>query len=579
MSLIELSGTEMVNELGLFRMRVMCPGRPLSESEINSLMGSQIKIEFYRGEEEQPERRINQSCFGLRSLGSDSVGSIYEMELRPWIWVMSRRQTSRIFHHLSVAEIITQVVSEYSGVEGSRSINKSGQCNAVQEYIVQYQETDLNFIRRLLEEFGVNFHIEMGRDDQTLVMTDGTQDFPEAVSRHRSFQSSGSELDQEETFKTWIAQRHLTTGAVRMSDYNFVTPAANMEASASRETPFSPAYLESYEHPGRYANPGDGSWRALRRLDALRGADSQAMISGNVPTVGAGMRFTLDDDGGNGMAGEYAVISAAHHYFAGGFSSGGGGGLGYHGEFTVVPSALPVAPDRVTPRPFLRGPQSAKVSNGGEADVDEHGRIKVQFPWDTNAESMPVRVSQLWAGATWGAQFIPRTGMEVLVDFMEGDPDRPVIVGCLYNDTNRYPGSLPDKKTTSGIKTDSIGGSGHNALIFEDKSGSEEVFIHAQKDLMIKVLDRELVEIGGDSKRTISGKSDTIVTGATVIQSDASIELKVGSSSIKIEPSKITIKSPSVSVEAMGQLEAKGTITKLSATTQLTVQAAIVMIN
>jgi type VI secretion system secreted protein VgrG len=471
------------------------------------------------------------------------------------------------------------VVLGFDGVDGAQFEDKSGSSYPQLEYTVQYQETDLNFIRRLMEEFGINFHIEMREATQVLVLTDATDDFARPVSRRRSFQPGSASSSTTEVFDTWIAQRHLTTGAVRMTDYNFRTPTQDMQVSASQESSFSPAVLESYEHPGRYPNTGIGGHLALRRLDALRGADQQAKASGHAPSLGAGMRFTLDDDCETGVGGEYAVIAATHHYFGGNFGSGGGGEMGYHGEYTVVPTSLPIAPDRVTPRPFLRGPQSAVVTVGADGDVDEHGRIKVRFPWDAREESMYCRVSQLWAGPNWGAQFIPRTGMEVLVDFMEGDPDRPVIVGCLYNETNRYPGSLPEKKTTSGIKTNSVGGDGHNALIFEDKSGSEEVFIHAQKDLMIKVLDRELVEIGGDSKRTISGKSDTIVTEATVIQSDASIELKVGSSSIKIEPSKITIKSPAVTVEAMGQLEAKGTITKLSATTQLTVQAAIVMIN
>ena len=312
---------------------------------------------------------------------------------------------------------------------------------------------------------------------------------------------------------------------------------------------------------------------------ALRGADEQTKASGYAPTLGAGMKFTLNDDDGQGFKGEYCVIAASHHYIESNFGSGGTGALGYHGEFTVVPADLAIAPDRVTPRPYLRGPQSAEVTVGAEGAVDEFGRIKVKFPWDKKAESMFCRVSQLWAGNGWGGQFIPRAGMEVMVDFMEGDPDRPVIVGCLYNATNKHPFPLPGSKTQSGIKTKSSDGSGHNILRFEDKANSQEIYIHAEKDMKLEIKNDETVDIKRDAKRTVEGKETITVTKELTIESYKSIELKVGSSSIKIESAKVTVSSPEIMIDAMGQLTNKGLSVKVTGSAEVAVSAALVRIN
>lgn len=577
LSLIELSGSEHVNDLGLFRLRVVSPDSPLSKSEVDKLIGGQIQIDItFDG---TAERTFTQTCFGLRDLGRNAVGSIYELELRPWIWIMSRRQTSRIFHNQTINKIIEEVIKDYRGVEGARLDDKIGSSIPKPEYTVQYQETDLNFIRRLMEEYGINFHIEMRDKAQHLVLTNLNDDLAQSTARHRSFQPGENAGGLEEVFNTWIAQRHLTTTSVRMTDYDFVHSATALEVNVRGKDGYNDVALESYEHPGRYNKEGDGKTLAKRRIQALRGADEQTKASGYAPTLGAGMKFTLDDDGGAGVEGQYCVIAASHHYLDSEFRSGGAGSLGYHGEYTLVPADLAIAPDRVTPRPYLRGPQSAEVSVGADGAVDEFGRIKVRFPWDKKAESMFCRVSQLWAGEGWGGQFIPRAGMEVLVDFMEGDPDRPVIVGCLYNDKNKHPFPLPGSKTQSGIKTRSSSGKGHNTLRFEDLSGKEEIFIHAEKDMKLEIKNDESVDIKGEAKRTVKGKETITVQDALKIESYKSIELKVGSSSIKIEPAKITVSSPEIMIDAMGQLTAKGLAVKVAGSAEVAVSGALVRIN
>lgn len=571
MTLVEFTGSEHVNELGEFRLRVICPGGRLNDGEVKKLIGGQITVTMTT--EGKVDRVFAQTCFGLRSLGVNGNGAVYELELRPWIWIMSQRRNSRIFYRMTVTEIVKTLVSEYGGAPLD---DKAGSTYPQLEYTVQYQESDLDFVRRLLEQFGINFHIDMRSGAQVLVLSNSADDFAEPFSRSRSFQPGNEASNAEEIFDHWINRRHFTPNAVRMIDYNYEKPVPDMKAETTQTAQFSAPVVESYEHPGRYKEQKEGNSFAKRRLDALRSADDRTQARGNALTLGAGMRFKLNDDGGAGLKDEYAVLSATHFYTNSNFGSGGSGDSGYSGEYTFFPAASPIAPDQVTPRPYLRGPQSAEVVTGAETggQVDEHGRIKVKFPWGGKDQSIFCRVSQLWAGSNWGGHFIPQVGMEVLVDFMEGDPDRPVIVGCLYNGVNKHPFPSGDMTFKSGIMTRS-----QNRLEFNDKPDSAEIVVNASKDLTFKVADKESITVEGDSETTVKGEKKVEVDGAVLIKSEKIIELKVGSSSIKIEPTQITISSPNVTVSAQGNLEAKGTIAKIEASGPMTIKAAIVTIN
>lgn len=593
--LLEFSGTEFVNDISSFRVRAVAEENPV---DLDDLLGKPMTVDF---KTKHGDRYFNLTVFSARFLGRDGKYLFYEFELRPWIWAMARRETSRIFTDLKPDEIIAQVLQEYSGLDNSAHEFHLQNTPPKLEYTVQYRETDLNFVRRLLEEYGINFHIRMEASKQTLVMSDSTDGFSTVEGPSRLFRPmEGVHENDVETFRTWLPQRMVTTGAVKLMDYDFKRPTVAMDAMQADTKNYSNAGFESYDYPGRYILRSDGQKLAKRRLDAFRAQDSTVRADGNLMSLGAGMMFTLADGPTDEDNGTYVCLSAHHHFADGGYRSGGTHSATYEGYFSVTKESAPIAPERVSPRGFVRGPHTAKVVDGMDGNVDEYGRITVQFHWDANAKSMPCRVSQMWSGPNWGTIFVPRAGMEVIVEFLEGDPDRPMVMGCVYNADNMPPYPLPDKKQVSGIKTQTMDGSGYNELIFDDTAGAELIRMHGQKDLEVTIENDETHEIRNDSTRKILGNrtdtidknqtstvkqnqtltvnqaQDTTVTGARTvtvkstetkkvtstlsISSDAKIELKVGGSSITIDNMGIKITAPKIEILASMQLETNGSM-------------------
>lgn len=608
--LLEFSGTESVNEIGMFRVKAM------SESPINpdELLGTAMKLVFKTISGK--DRTFNLTVFSSTYLGkdfdADKPAFIYEFELRPWAWVMSKRKMSRVFHNKTTLDVLNEVMQSYSSIECYGFNDQSGLLNELIEYVVQYNESDLDFVRRLLEKAGANFHFDMSGSAQTFLVTSGPESFPNAGDiPYRSVK--GQNVTNTEHFSGWAAERRVTTGAVRMMDYNFKTPTANMEATQSDTKSYSMSGLESFEYPGRYPDKGKGDKISLRRLQAARAGDAMSRAQGDCMSLGAGMKFKLSEADDGIEMGDYVVLSATHYFNQGSYRSGGNSRPPtYQGTFSVSSAALPVAPQIVTHRPPIIGIHTGMVVKGADNEVDEYGRIVVQMPWAQGAPTMKCRVAQMWAGDNWGTVFIPRTGMEVVVQFENGDPDFPVVTGCLYNARTMPPYSLPGEKTKSGFKSQSIGGSGYNELIFEDKAGSEMIRIHGQKDLDVTILNNETHTIKNDSTRSIIGnRKDTIsknldltvkqnqtttvqqnrtitvtqedkktVTGKVVVESTTSIELKCGASKILIEPAKITLTSVEIQIGATGMLKTNGSaMAEHTAGGILAVKAPMVMIN
>lgn len=595
----EFSGTEFVNDISSFRIRAVAAEKPV---DLDKLLGQPMTVDFATL---HGLRYFNMTVFSARYLGNERDNHFYEFELRPWIWAMARRETSRIFHKMKIDEIITKVLEDYRSLTGATHEFKLQASLPQLEYTVQYRETDLNFVRRLLEEYGINFHIRMSDSSQTLVMSDNTDGFATVAGPSRPFiPNAGHHEGDAEHFHTWLAQRMVTTGAVRMQDYDFKRPSVALEVTQNDEKGYENASFESYDYPGRYIQTADGNMLAKRRLEANRTADATVRADGNLLSLGAGMVFTLCDHEVRSENGKYVCLSAHHHFVDGGYRSGGGQSARYDGYYSLTKEASPIAPERITPRSIVRGPQTAVVVDGADGRVDEWGRIIVRFHWDTNAESMRCRVSQMWAGAQWGTVFIPRAGMEVIVEFLEGDPDRPIVVGCVYNATNMPPYPLPDKKQVSGIKTTTMGGSGYNELIFDDTAGAELIRIHGQKDLEVTIENDETHVIKNDSKHTItgnrtdvikknesttvqgnrtvtvSGTETTKVTKKIAISSDAEIEIKVGPSMITLSPTGIKITAVKVEILASAELSTNGSaMAKHTAGGVLQIQSPLVTIN
>ncbi|MBL3598017.1 type VI secretion system tip protein VgrG, partial [Rhodovulum sulfidophilum] len=260
--------------------------------------------------------------------------------------------------------------------------------------------------------------------------------------------------------------------------------------------------IESFDWPGDYLDQGRGRVVAELRAAGERGQDRRYEAEGDIVALGAGFRVTLSGDPVPGTGGEYMCLSARHSYTADNYGSGGsddGDGRAYDGQYVLMPVEAPLLPEQKTARADVRGPQTATVVGEGEIDCDEYGRILVRFHWDLEeAWSMRCRVSQSWAGAGWGGMVIPRIGMEVVVEFLDGDPDKPLVTGCVYNGRNRVPYDLPENKTRSTFRSDTHQGRGFNELRFEDKKGQEEIYLHAEKDIYTAIEDSAAKIVGNN---------------------------------------------------------------------------------
>lgn len=585
--ILDMHGSEYVNGNTIIYLRTLTNK---SVSEIDALLGEPMCVEI--GTSSGQPRFFHLLVDAIHYVGRSDQSHIFEFELRPWLWMLGRRINSRIFKDLSVVDIIKAVAAEH-GVSGAMKLKDDVTSAAGPvEYLVQYNETDLDFVRRLMEQEGINFHCEMEENAHTIVLSNRTDSFPRATGEARSYSPLGDRGDQSvEHFENWMPRRQLTTGQTRMVDYNFKTPRAGMEVQSAQSQSAAFSNLESYVYPGNYLDSSDGSRIARRRTDALRTADAMVKADGNAAALGAGMRFDLGAHPDDAQKGEYAVLAAHHSLNNGGFGSGSGTGSQtfYRGSYQFCRSSVPVAPLLQTPRPRIVGPQTAVVMDGADGSLDEWGRITLKFFWAPDAETMRCRVAQTWAAQEWGTMFVPHTGMEVIVEFLEGNPDRPMVTGCVWNEDN-HP-DFPTNKLVSGFKTVR-----DNRLLFVDEAGSEAILIRGQKDMVTVVMndDKHIVHnnritkittdrtetVGGDVKTTVSGKETHKVTGDLTIESTSKIELKVGGSSITIEPMSITIKATTITIEATAALATKGGATaEHKAGGPMIIQAPIVNIN
>lgn len=577
LTLVEFSGAEHINDITVYTVRAVAD----DVVTMADLLGEAMQIDIVHAD--QSERVVHLICYSARYLGRAESGHLYEFELRPWFWMMSYKVNSRIFHEMTVIEILTKMFRENGGAAGSSFADKTTGMNRKLEYVVQYRESDLAFCRRLMEEVGINFHVEMADNSHKLVMTsDGASFSMLECAAVRYHPSNTANLTTEIPLSSWQPQAQVASFGLRMVDYNYLTPSADMEAKDERPGPTSVPQHVVYDHPGRYDNRSDGASIARRRLAALRTHDDLVMVDASNGVFGAGMVFNLEEhEVDDGQCGNYIVLSATTHFSGIAYRSGAGGSGAFHSSYVVTKEGNPVAPLQVTPRPRVVGPQTAVVVQGAETG-EKHGRIKVRFHWESNDDSMLVRVAQTWASKNWGAVFVPHVGMEVVVEFLDGDPDRPLVTGCVYNAENTMPWDGEAEKHVSGIKTVN-----NNSLSFHDADDEEKICIHAQRDMETTVENNETVTVIKDAARAVDGKqvveiqgtSDHIVQGAITIESQASITLKVGGSRVEITPSAVKISAAQIEISATASLKTTGLMAEHGASGVLKIQAPLVNIN
>jgi type VI secretion system secreted protein VgrG len=504
----------------------------------------------------------------------------YRLTLRPWLWLLGRKADCRIFRDKTPIDILEDVFQR--GAFNDFDIKAERGDYERLEYCVQYRETDLAFVSRLMEQWGLyTFHEhEAGR--HTLVIADGKSCHSPVKTAGGSIPFvalAGADQPTAEHLRIWEAERRFRTGRMALNDFDYMKPAAKMQVEAQGNEGYERSKLEVYDYPGRYLEPPRGERFARVRLQAEQALDHRKHAAGDAISLLPGRLARLKGHPTDDR--EYLVVAARHSFALEAYRTGAtatGPGEAYRGSYELQPSDIPYRAPIVTPRPIVHGPQTAMVvtrkgNEGEEIDVDEEGRIFVQFHWNRERDkiSRPVRVAQMWAGKQWGWQVIPRVGQEVVVEFLEGNPDQPLVVGTVYNKNNRFPYPLPDEKTVSGVKSDSSKGhEGFNEFVFDDRKGGELVRMRAERDHETLVRRSETRTIGeslaGGTARTTTIKNgdDRLVleTGswnvgvAEVVEISAGsrLVLKVGASRIVMEPTRIRIEAGDIAITGVASL-------------------------
>ena len=521
--LLRFSGTDLVS--GLFEYSVEALSKE-PNIDLSTLIGTHASVEMVT-------RSRGKSYFdGIVTTatwaGIGEGGHRYVLTLRPWLWVASRRRNQRIFHNKTAPEIIEEVLFSYAMLGQPHLENKLRKTYPTLEYTVQYRESDLNFVCRLMERFGIAYHFTHEMTNHTLLMTDSEEDHAEVPGGGTLdyFGVDGHHEAETEHFWEWHPEDSLTTGAIRLTDFNFKHPDAAMEVDRVGDARYANGQIESFDYPGDYLEEADGKDRVVgMRVDEERAEGPRHRALGDCMSLMSGKTFKVTGDDLPGVHGErFMCLSASHSYVSDSYMSGGASsdGYSYSGSYMMMPVDTPLTPPRLTPVPVVHGPQTAIVVGEGEIDCDEFGRILVRFHWDLDAaHSMRCRVSQNWASQGWGGMVIPRIGMEVIVDFLEGDPNKPIVTGCVYNGRNMPPYELPANKTRSTFKTDTHQGDGFNELRFEDERDREEIFVHAQKDKNTKVENNQtervnvnkVESVGHDKSSEIDNNFKQVVGG------------------------------------------------------------------
>jgi type VI secretion system secreted protein VgrG len=509
-----ISGTEGLSRL--FDFRVDFFTRDDAALEVTDLVGQDALLTLTV--RDGAARYVHGQVRGVEALGLKTGRRRYRAHVVPRLWRLSQVHRSRIFQGQSVPEILKAVLGE-GGVEVRQALSGS---YAAREYCVQYRESDLAFVSRLMEWEGIFYFFEHTEQGHTLVLGDKpSAHAPLPQGKTLPLRPSlGKEVVDAEYISSLEVVHRLRPGAVHLKDYDFEKPA--VDVSGKGKAPEGVAALELYDYPAGYVAPGVGKAAASVRAEAAGMAGRTLSGAAIAPRLTPGYVLEVESPEDGTFSGEYVITEVVHSGVQADVTAGSETLQGlYRNQFQLLPKAVPFRPRRQTPLPQIAGPQTAVVVGpaGEEIHTDAHGRIKVQFHWDREGKqdeksSCWVRVGQPWGGLAWGDVWLPRIGQEVIVRFLEGDPDRPLVAGAVYNGANTVPYSLPGEKTKSTRKSaSSLGSNGFNEVRIEDAAGEEEVFTHAQKDEDLLTENDKSQEVRGfedllvkkDRKRTVEG--------------------------------------------------------------------------
>jgi len=636
--LVRMSGTEKLGRLFKYDLELASENQQISAEDI---VGQNVTVRLDLGAGRT--RHFNGHASSFTQLTSDGQLARYRITVVPWLWLLSRTADCRIFQEKTVPEIIKQVFRDRGFTDFEDGLTGNYR---TWEYRVQYRETDFSFLSRLMEQEGIYYYFKHENGKHSLVLADSYsahEPYPEF--EELTYHPAGKGTASEECISDWVVETNLQPGSYALQDFDFENTKRDLRARATINREHAHADFEIYDYPGEYVETGDGEEYARKRIEELQAQHRVATAKSDSRGVCTGFIFNLVEHPRSDQNGQYLITSADYkikgdEIFS---ASSGGSECAYSCSFTAIESSQAFRSARTTAKPSIFGPQTAIVVGPSDEEIhtDKYGRVKVKFHWDRYSKadensSCWIRVAQIWAGRSWGAMYIPRIGQEVIVEFLEGDPDRPIITGRVYNAQTKPPYDLPANKTISTLKSNSSkGGDGFNEIRFEDKKGEEQIYIHAEKNLDIRVKndrfetvegDRHLVvenekfeqvkshrnefvelnhleEIGQDRNLTVKGKEAKEVDKSlsltvkgdvievfkaehseqttkdyylkaqnVIIEGMQNITLSVGSSYIAIEPGSIEIKTS-------GQVKIDGTQVGASGSAMTEIKGGIVKIN
>lgn len=453
----------------------------------------------------------------------------YTAVLRPWLWLLTRTQNCRVFQNLTVPQIIKQVLREHGFPDITDRLYSS---YAPKEYCIQYRESDFNFLCRLMEDAGIYYYFTHALETHTLVLADDRSSHEPAPGFEEVpfGRVDSDDPDAIGQFFDWHLRRQLQPGKFVLRDYDFQKPAVDLSALCADPNPHAAAECEVYDHPGGFTELAAGERLARLRMEELNAQHESARGNTNVRGLGAGALFELTDHPRTDQNRQYLVVSARYLIDGGGFESGDSAGVGYSASLSNTPANVAFRPERISARPRIPGPQTAIVVGPAGAEIwtdpEGYGRVRVQFPWDREGKrneesSCWVRVAQAWAGLGWGSMHLPHVGDEVVVSFLEGDPDRPLITGRVYNAGSMPWKPLPAQQTTSYFRD--VGENhfsmteGTNLELFTPKGKTrfdmgtapegDGFFFKTDLDYKREIKGEETVDIVGDSTWNIHSSS------------------------------------------------------------------------
>ncbi|MBV4506467.1 type VI secretion system tip protein VgrG [Pseudomonas sp. BW13M1] len=514
--LAEMGGSEELGRLFDYELQLTSDDPAI---DLNQLLGKPMSLSV------QQSVGSSRHFHGIVARCSQSVDqgqfAAYRVTLRPWLWLLTRTSDCRIFQHLSAPQIIKQVFRDlgFSDFEDLLSRNYRER-----EYCVQYRETSFDFVSRLMEEEGIYYFFRHEQERHVLVLADayGAHQKAPGYETVPYYPPDGQHRERDH-INDWHLAQEVQSGSLELNDYDFQRPSARIDVRSAMPRPHQAGDYPLYDYPGAYEQTQDGEHYARTRLESLQSLHERVELRGNARGLGSGHLFSLSNFSRQDQNREYLIVAARYYVHQERLESGGGSGAAqFESNLSCIDAQQSYRPVGSTLRPIVKGPQTAVVvgPSGEEIWTDQYGRVKVHFHWDRHDQSNEnsscwIRVSQATAGKNWGSIQVPRIGQEVIVSFLEGDPDRPIITGRVYNAEQTVPYDLPGGATQSGMKSrSSKGGSpaNFNEIRMEDKKGAEQLYVHAERNMDTVVEQSETLSVGINRNQTV-GMLETITIG------------------------------------------------------------------